>query len=325
MIELRTSGVLVSVVIPCYNTKSYLDNCLESVCRQTYENLDIVLIDDGSTDGTGGKCDDWARADPRIRVLHREHEGPSSRNAGIESFRGQYCVFVDSDDMVAPGYIDEMLQKALESNADVVVCGYDRISDTGSYLSTRSLGVEGGVDLKRLSELILLDILYPSVWGKLYARDVLKTVRLGSEPVGEDVSFWTSIVNLGVVGKCEVVDSPLYLYRQREGSLMRSFDIEREHCGVAAWDKFCVAVSNRFEACRKPMAFRMVKSRIEAIDRAIEADADLAMFSEFFDFVRAGAKDYLQFDSVSFKRKIMLAVLAVSPAVYCWVLGRLRR
>lgn len=317
-------NILVSVIIPCYNTAAYLDDCLESVCSQNHGNLEIILIDDGSTDGSGEMCDAWALRDSRIRVLHRDHEGPSSRNVGIEAFQGQYCVFVDSDDVVAPGYVGDMLQVALRDEVDVVVCGYDRVSDTGEYLSTRALGLSGRRDMQAFCELVLVDVLYPSVWGKLYARDFLKAVRLGNEPVGEDVSLWTRVVELGIMQSCSVVDAPLYGYRSRTGSLMRSFNVERELSGVAAWDGLCAAIANRFEACSSAASFRMVKSRVEAIDRAIEAGADLEVFSAYFATMRGNAKGYLAHKGASPKRRFMTATLMASPALYRWALKRVR-
>ena len=117
---------MISVIIPIYNTEKYLPRCIESVLAQTYRNLDIVLIDDGSTDNSGKICDEYAEKDGRVRVFHKENGGPSSaRNLGLEKAReksSEYIGFIDSDDWAEPGMYEKLLNVLLETNADIAVC-----------------------------------------------------------------------------------------------------------------------------------------------------------------------------------------------------------
>ena len=92
---------IISIIVPIYNTRRYIDKCVESIVNQTYKNIEIILVDDGSTDGSDKKCDEWKEKDKRIKVIHKENEGASSaRNVGIENAKGKYIAFIDSDDYI---------------------------------------------------------------------------------------------------------------------------------------------------------------------------------------------------------------------------------
>ena len=119
---------LVSIIIPVYNVESYLPECIESVLKQTYSHWELLLIDDGSSDGSPQICDEFQRKDSRIRAIHKENQGPSAaRNLGIEIAGGDYIVFVDSDDWIAPGMLEEMAGKIYRYQTDLVMCGYERV------------------------------------------------------------------------------------------------------------------------------------------------------------------------------------------------------
>lgn len=123
---------LISVIIPVYNVMEYLPRCVETVCGQTYRNLEILLVDDGSTDGTGKLCDTLAGKDPRIRVFHKQNGGSSSaRNLGIREAKGAYLGFVDSDDYISPGMYESLLRGIRKYQASVAQTGRDEIGENG--------------------------------------------------------------------------------------------------------------------------------------------------------------------------------------------------
>lgn len=114
---------LISVIIPVYNVEKYLHRCLDSVIEQTYKNLEVILIDDGSTDHSGEICDDYAAKDVRIHVIHQENQGVSAaRNKGLDTAKGEYIAFVDSDDYILPEMYAKMLECIIENNVDFCVC-----------------------------------------------------------------------------------------------------------------------------------------------------------------------------------------------------------
>ena len=129
---------LVSVVLPIYNVEKYLDRCIRSVVEQTYDNLEIILVDDGSPDGCPGMCDDWAARDPRIRVVHKKNAGLGfARNTGIEHATGEYICFFDSDDYIEPNTIEVCVSSAMKENADIVCFGNDVLTQDGTVLDRR--------------------------------------------------------------------------------------------------------------------------------------------------------------------------------------------
>ena len=123
---------LISVIVPVYKVERYLDECVESIVNQTYHNLEIVLVDDGSPDNCPQMCDDWAKKDERIRVIHKENGGVSSaRNAGLDICTGDYISFIDSDDWIPSNFEEEMLAKAEKLSLDVVIANIRRMKENG--------------------------------------------------------------------------------------------------------------------------------------------------------------------------------------------------
>ena len=127
---------LISVVLPIYNVENYLDRCINSIVHQTYDNLEIILIDDGSPDSCPQKCDEWAKKDNRIKVIHKKNAGLGmARNTGIENASGEYLCFCDSDDYIDLETINKAYEVAKKNNADIVTFGINEVSSDGNTLS----------------------------------------------------------------------------------------------------------------------------------------------------------------------------------------------
>ena len=119
---------LISVIVPIYNVKAYLDRCVESLLGQSYKNLEIFLVDDGSTDGCGKVCDRYAAQDPRITVLHKKNGGLSdARNAALDAAQGEYYAFVDGDDWVSPYYVENLYRALRKADADIAVSCFEEV------------------------------------------------------------------------------------------------------------------------------------------------------------------------------------------------------
>ena len=135
---------LISIIVPVYQVKDYISECVESLLAQTYTNLEILLVDDGSTDGSGEICDRYAERESRVRVVHQENQGPSAaRNAGLDSAKGEYVAFVDSDDVVLPDFIEALYRLVKKYQADIAACNYVRCH-TDELERLRNAAEKGG-------------------------------------------------------------------------------------------------------------------------------------------------------------------------------------
>lgn len=214
----------VSVIIPVYKVEKYLSKCIASVVEQTYRKLEIILVDDGSPDHCGEICDEWAEKDSRIRVIHKKNGGLSdARNSGLTATSGEFVAFVDSDDLIAPTMIEELLDVLIEKKADIVECNYV------CFTSEDEQDLKNNIDGEQtdsytskaaLSLLIENSAFKYTVWNKLYRRDIFDTLRFEVGKLHEDVFF--TYQAFGSCKKIAKIEKPLYFYRQRSGSIMGS-------------------------------------------------------------------------------------------------------
>ena len=184
---------LISIIIPIYNCERYLRRCLESILVQTYRNLEILLIDDGSTDNSGFICDQYAEIDNRVRVFHIKNAGVSNaRNLGIEKARGEYIGFVDADDYIDFDMYEKLLEEAIRDDADMVFCGFKRFETEGEFITEKS-GIEDFVKEKDLSHFIVANFnktIMGAVWRILFKKVFVAKFHFETSIVlGEDLLF----------------------------------------------------------------------------------------------------------------------------------------
>lgn len=214
----------VSIVIPIYRAEKYIKKCIDSVLAQTYADLEIILVEDGSPDGCGAICDAYAKEDCRIRVIHKENEGVSkARNTGLSQVTGSYVQFVDSDDSLKPDMTEILVKKIQEEQADLVVCGF--YEENLNYSKVSKPGDEPGIyDQKQFLENITKNpysFHYGVLWNKLFRADLLKEqISFSSDmDFGEDFIF--NLHYLRYAKKIVVIEEPLYSYvRYNTDSLM---------------------------------------------------------------------------------------------------------
>lgn len=221
-------NVLLSVIVPVYNVESYLPRCIDSILAQTYGNLEILLVDDGSKDASGRICDEYARKDPRIRVFHKGNGGQSSaRNLALEEARGDYITFVDSDDWLEEEAYRPMLALAREENVKLVCAGrYDVSARTGE----RKLGLcpakrEVLTAEEMLGRLFTWDGCDSSPCDKIFHRSLFADIRFPSRASCEDVAILYRLVE--AAGRTAMLDKPIYNYYHRPGSTSSSALSER--------------------------------------------------------------------------------------------------
>lgn len=216
----------ISVIVPVYNVENYLARCVDSILAQSYEHLEVILVDDGAKDSSGAICDDYAAKDPRVKVIHKENGGLSSaRNRGLEAATGEYIAFVDSDDWITPDAYEHLLQ-LMEKYEVKLVCGgrYDVNGKTGEKTVGLCPKKEEVISSEELAGRIFLwDHCDSSACDKLYHRSLLENFRYPEGKVCEDVPVTYKIVLS--TDRVAMSDKPFYHYYHRAGSISKAFGI----------------------------------------------------------------------------------------------------
>lgn len=216
---------LISVIIPVYNVEKYLDRCMDTVINQTYQQLEIILVDDGSTDSSPEKCNQWKQKDSRIIVIHKDNGGLSSaRNAGLEIATGRYVLFIDSDDCVNIHICQKLHQMISESGADIAIGSPYKFSDTPpSDTVTKQFSA---VDKQYALEQIATDYKWVVAWGKLYKRELFDDISFSIGKLHEDEFIIHELYYKST--KIAYTDDLLYYYFFNTGGITgQKFNIRR--------------------------------------------------------------------------------------------------
>ena len=217
---------LISVIVPIYNVEKYLRACVDSILAQNYSNLEVILVDDGSPDGCPAICDEYARQDNRVRVIHQKNGGLSAaRNAGIDACHGDYLTFVDSDEFIHPDYVDILLNTCKDTGCDVSIGKIQRVQNNGDLsLEDRRSLMDAPIDILtgRETNFRLYTNLYWTrtimAQGKLYSRRLWKNVHFPIVPIHEDEALIYQI--LYCARTVAYIDTAIYFYRSNPEGLM---------------------------------------------------------------------------------------------------------
>lgn len=214
---------LISIIVPVYNIEKYIRKCIESIINQTYKNLEIILVDDGTPDNSGKICDEYAKIDKRIKVIHKQNGGVSSaRNVGLENALGEYVSFIDGDDYISDRFCEKLLQKIKEENADCIACGYYRVYDnkTEKIVSSKPYVLK---EIEYLEQILFVQKGLGFSHMKLWRKDSINNIRFNENlKVAEDAYF--GIQASSNIKKFYMINEPLYNYRFNEKSLVISYN-----------------------------------------------------------------------------------------------------
>lgn len=238
---------LVSVIIPVYNGQAYLDACMTGIVNQSYDNLEILLIDDGSTDQSGALCDQWAERDARVQVIHKENGGQAdARNVALDMCRGDCVVFVDADDVVHPELVGYLHQLLTEHCADLAICEYRYLTERGDFLN--HFQDDGQVMCfsrkQALWELCDDTQISSSPWAKMFRKEVLAQIRFPVGHIFEDLgTVYRFFLNADrvVYGR-----RALYDYMFRQNSTMTSVFQMRKLDAAFYAEEMCRTIVERY-------------------------------------------------------------------------------
>lgn len=214
---------IISVIVPIYNVEKYLIRCISSIMEQTYQELEIILVDDGSPDNCGQICDEYATKDNRIKVIHKKNGGLSSaRNAGLDIATGQYISFIDSDDYIEIDMYEKMFNYLNKHEADIVICEVNDVDEENNILDKKVIYTSKEPEVMNSTEVMRRYLMgeWTASWDKLYKRDLFNKIRFPEGKINEDVA-----IMLHVFEQTETVvyiKDTLYNYRQRANSITTS-------------------------------------------------------------------------------------------------------
>lgn len=318
------NGSLVSIIIPVYKVEEYLERCILSVVNQTYKNLEIILVDDGSPDRCPEICDEWAKKDERIKVIHKANGGLSSaRNAGMKVASGVYLGFVDSDDWVAPRFVEILYACAIEYQSDLVECEYSIIADEVDVVYSAEYLAET-YDTCAAMELHLNDIKFkPVVWNKLYKRNIVN-IEFEEGKFHEDI-FWTYLI-LDRCSKLAHVNTQMYFYFQRYDSIMGEEYSVRRLDAIEAAERRCTFIQAKYpdlavRAARKFVEICMYHCQHILLSN-IAGKQDV--FSGIWKSAKINGKSWIKDENISVKQFIWLSFYWNVPKWVCNLRNRLK-
>lgn len=230
---------LISVIVPVYNVKDYLVQCVKSIINQTYKDIEILLIDDGSTDGSGKICDSLSNKFPIVKVIHKKNEGLGlTRNVGILNAKGKYVTFIDSDDYIAPSFIENLVLGLKKYNVDSIISGFKRIDSNNNIFYKEEYKIQVYEDDDVMDKVFTKmlgslpekhDSLKMSVWGNLYSMEIIKRYNLyfvsERKIISEDIiwnnDYFKKIRRVAILPFCD------YYYRSNDNSLSLKYNPKR--------------------------------------------------------------------------------------------------
>ena len=225
----------LSIIIPVYNVEKYLEICLEAVCHQSFRDFEVILVDDGSTDTSSVICDEAAKQDKRIRVIHQKNQGLSAaRNAGLDIAQGEWIGFVDSDDYSLPEMYEKLLNAAEKNHADIAMCNFLRVDVQNQPIEKQEMLIPDGVlNQKEALQKVMLSPFHVAV-NKVYRRRIFDALRYREGKLNEDLFIVTAIYDR--VERVACLSEPLYAYRVTPGSIMQKKKTLKNYDAVEAAD-----------------------------------------------------------------------------------------
>lgn len=324
---------LISVIIPVYNVKEYMDFCIESVVNQTYQNLEIILVDDGSTDGSFEKCDAWKAKDDRIRVIHKKNGGLSdARNAAMEVMTGTYVSFVDGDDWVKPFMYEHLMDAVLRDQTKLACFRYEKCySIPGKEQPEMRKAVPSVVlSMDEVMKNYITEAdepaVYHSAWSKLYHVDLVKKLRFEVGRKSEDIVFAAQVFEQ--VDCVSYISEELYCYNViREGSIMNVKNEEHTFLHeIPNWKKqFLIFEESKCLAKWANLARFYFYWRMISYEKAYREKKECATqakkMQQFLRTERKSMKKVLNVPYANRKKALRMRLYCVSPSLY-WLADR---
>lgn len=313
-----SNNSLISVIVPIYKVEKYLNECIRSIINQTYHNLEIILVDDGSPDKCPEMCDDWAKKDGRIRVIHKENGGLSSaRNAGLDICTGEYISFIDSDDWIDPYFYEVLLSEITKSESDIVMCAI--IAEYSNGQRDKIPGLDE--DCIFSQEDLLHNFLYHQkhlcggVVDKLYRKEIFKNVRF---PIGlNSEDRYVHAVTYSSINKFRYVNTVLYHYRKRENSICTTKQISSHTFDQIKTCKMaCDYLCDQKKATEVECTYFMMIAHHDVLRNLVLCKASPDLIRKYTHELRTYYWSTIRDKNVSIGFKCKLTLFCIAPRTY---------
>lgn len=317
----------ISIIVPVFNVEEFLNKCIDSIVSQSYSNIEIILVNDGSTDGSGEICDQWAKKDNRIRIIHKKNGGLSdARNAGIEEASGDFISFIDSDDFISPTYIQYLYDLLIDNDADLSVCQLFEVDEYGKELNKRSESlkkehlVQGNE--KCLQEFLINSDIGTVAWRKLYRTCMFKPYfRYPKGKYHEDV--WTTYKYIAKCNRIAIGYQQLYAYRIRRGSIMNSVFTPSHLDGVRGSIVRFNDIKEQYPTLTKEAALNIIYSANQCMVRLGKIKC---LDAEYIDYLHEVYRNYISYylrGNSTLKPKFFAITARIMPRILIRIIHRL--
>lgn len=324
-------SLLISIIVPVYNVEKYLSRCINSIINQTHKNLEIILVDDGSTDKSGYICEEFKAKDKRIRVIHKENGGLSdARNSGLKIAQGDYIGFVDGDDWIDVHMYEELLKVSLNNKSDIVSCGFQKIWENETVENKYILNnkkIETFNTEEALKKLLTNDSIDEMVWNKLYKYKTIKNIYFKVGKYHEDV-FWTYKV-IGNANCISLVNIQFYNYLQRKNSIMGQQYSKKRLDALEALEERYKYITNNFPSLKNYSITSYISSCLyhyqwisREIDVVEKSFCKNQIIERINNFKISGNEKYL--DKSNKKQYMWLKLFLYFPNIVCDIRNKLK-
>ncbi len=302
---------LISIIVPVYNIEKYIFECLDSITKQTYENIEIILVDDGSTDNSSKICDEFSKKDERMKVIHKINEGVSkARNIGINEAHGKYITFIDSDDYVDKNYVKFLYDEIISCDADVSICGTIDIDDNNVFIK-KSIPFDNILNSEEALKQLLNEKFYTSViWSKMYKNNIAKNVKFREDlKISEDLVYLYNVIKNSKIIKVNTNLNTYYYRLHKSNTTSCEFNDD--------WEKEIQICKNIIEDCQinfndlLPYAIkRYIRINYSCMMKILRYNQDIEIYNKLKNNIKKYFKYYMKDRKINKidKIKIFLAI-----------------
>lgn len=307
----------ISVVVPIYNVEKYLKKCVDSIVNQTFSDLEIILVDDGAKDSSGQMCDELAKEDSRIKVIHKQNGGLSdARNVGLEKATSEYVLFIDSDDYIALNMVERLYELHQKYNVDMTACGVYNVYSSGEKPQYGKIEEFVCDNIDAYAHILVGKKIPGTICNKLMKREKIKDLRFPVGKLYEDAFFTISLMQN--IKKVAVTTEPLYYYFHRVGSITTTSFKKKDMDIVEAYQQTMDLVKEKYPQITNEAEFRLIWAYFTVLDRMLLIDdyKKLAEYPKVIRYLKKHILSVLRSTEFYKTRKIGAIVLFINVRLY---------